>query len=157
MKLWLKILLCVLVVNVLGGLGAFVTSDEIGGWYAKLNKPPGVPPNWVFGPVWTLLYALMGVAIALVWHRAEPGGEKKRAVLWFAAQMILNLIWTPVFFGMHELGIALIIILALWIAIVFTIRSFLKVDRLAAFLLGPYLLWVSYASYLNAGYWWLNR
>lgn len=156
MKLWLKILICVVIVNVVGAIGAVFTVSEIGTWYAELEKPPGVPPNWVFGPVWTVLYTLMGVSIALVWHRVEPGVEKKRAVTWFVIQMILNVKWTPAFFAMHWLGIALAIIIALLVAIGFTIRHFRKVDGTAAILLIPYFLWVCYATYLNAGYWWLN-
>lgn len=156
MKLWLKIFLCVFAINLVGGLGAIFTVSEIGGWYAKLEKPPGVPPNWIFGPVWTLLYTMLGVAIALVWHRAEPGEEKKRAVIWFFLQMVLNVKWTPVFFTLHWLGVALGIIVVLLIAIIFTIRQFRRVDKTAAMLLIPYLVWVCYATYLNAGYWWLN-
>ncbi len=157
MKLWLKILLCVVIVNVVGALGAVFTASEIGTWYAELEKPPGVPPDWVFAPVWTILYTLIGVSIALIWHRVEPGSEKSRAVICFAIQMVLNVKWTPTFFALHWLGVALILIVALLIAIGCTIRQFRKVDHTAAILLVPYFLWVGYATYLNAGYWWLNR
>jgi benzodiazapine receptor len=157
MKLWLKILICVLVVNILGAAGAFFTMNSLREWYDSLAKPPGVPPNSVFGPVWTVLYAMMGTAFALVWHRA-PSGPAKRAALWtFLAQFLLNLAWTPLFFGAHLLGVALVVIVALWIMILMTTLKFRPLDRLAAGLLIPYLLWVSYATYLNAGIFLLNR
>ena len=130
MRLFPKILLSVLLIQLLGGLGAAITSGEIKTWYVDLDKPPGTPPNWLFGPMWITLYAMIAVAFALVWHRAEPGKAKRVALWCFAAQMLLNLIWTPVFFGLHQMFFALLVIVALW---------------------------VSYATYLNAGNWWLNR
>lgn len=157
MNLFLKILASVLAVEILGGLGAFVTMQSIPGWYAELVKPPGTPPNSVFGPVWTTLYAMIGIAFALVWHSGNNGDGKKRALAWFAMQLILNLAWTPVFFGWHQVGAALVIILCLGAAIVVTIRSFARISLPAAWLLVPYLLWVGYATYLNAGFLVLNR
>lgn len=157
MKLWLKALLCVLAVNLLGSLGAVFTIGALGDWYSSLERPPGVPPNSVFGPVWTTLYVLMGISVALVWHRAPKGRARRRALGIFAGQMLLNILWTPIFFGIHQLGAALVVIVLLLVAIVATIRSFARQDRLAAWLLAPYLMWVCYASYLNAGFWWLNR
>jgi tryptophan-rich sensory protein len=157
MKLWLKVLICVFVINLLGGLGAIVTTSSLQDWYAGLKKPPGVPPNWVFGPVWTTLYAMIGLSVALFWHRVEPGPKKRTALIWFFVQMILNLLWTPVFFGAHRLGAALVIIVALLVTIVVTLVLFRLRDRLAGRLLIPYAIWVGYASYLNAGYWILNR
>ncbi|MDP4790502.1 MAG: tryptophan-rich sensory protein [Verrucomicrobiales bacterium] len=156
MKLWLKILLCILVVNLLGGAGAFFTMDSLKDWYPSLAKPPGVPPNSVFGPVWTALYAMMGTSFALVWHRVPSGPSKRAALRTFLAQFLLNLAWTPLFFGAHLTGVALVVIVALWIMILLTILKFRSLDRLAALLLVPYLIWVSYATYLNAGYLVLN-
>ena len=156
MKLWLKILLCILVVNLLGGAGAFFTMDSRKDWYPSLAKPPGVPPNSVFGPVWTALYAMMGTSFALVWHRVPSGPSKRAALRTFLAQFLLNLAWTPLFFGAHLTGVALVVIVALWIMILLTILKFRSLDRLAALLLVPYLIWVSYATYLNAGYLVLN-
>ena len=156
MKLWLKILLCILVVNLLGGAGAFFTMDSLKDWYPSLAKPPGVPPNSVFGPVWTALYAMMGTSFALVWHRVPSGPSKRAALLTFLAQFLLNLAWTPLFFGAHLTGVALVVIVSLWIMILLTILKFRSLDRLAALLLVPYLIWVSYATYLNAGYLVLN-
>lgn len=157
MKLWLKILICVVVMNILGGAGAIVTSGSLKEWYAGLEKPPGVPPNQVFGPVWTVLYAMAGVSFALVWHRAPAGRAKRDALVVFGIQLLLNLAWTPIFFGAHQLGIALAVIVALWVGIFLTILKFKPLDRPAAMLLVPYLVWVSYATYLNAGYFFLNR
>jgi translocator protein len=157
MKLGLRILLCVLVIEIIGGLGSVTMGGALKEWYPNLVKPPGTPPNWVFGPVWATLFAVIGIALALVWHRAEPGPEKRAALGWFAAQLALNVAWTPVFFGARQLLAGLIVIVALWVAIVLTIRAFWGIDRLAAWLLAPYLAWVSYATWLNAGYWWLNR
>ena len=156
MKLWLKILLCILVVNLLGGAGAFFTMDSLKDWYPSLAKPPGVPPNSVFGPVCTVLYAMMGTSFALVWHRVPSGPSKRAALRTFLAQFLLNLAWTPLFFGAHLTGVALVVIVALWIMILLTILKFRSLDRLAALLLVPYLIWVSYATYLNAGYLVLN-
>lgn len=157
MRLSWKILICIFAVEALGGVGGWITSSQIPGWYGGLEQPPGTPPNWVFGPVWLLLYAMMGAAFALVWHRASPGRAKRVGMGWFGWQLALNVAWTPVFFGMHRMLAALVVIIALWFAIVITMRSFRSLDRLAAALLAPYLLWVSYAAYLNAGYLLLNR
>ncbi len=156
MKLWVKILICVVVINVLGAAGAIFTSGSLKDWYASLEKPPGVPPNWVFGPVWTTLYAMIGVSLALFWHQVASGPIKKRALIWFFAQMVLNLMWTPLFFGAHLLGVALIVIVALLIGIVVTLILFRNQHKLAGRLLIPYAIWVSYATYLNAGYFVLN-
>ena len=154
---WLKLLASVLIVEFLGGLGAAVTSSQIPDWYAGLQKPPGTPPNWLFGPVWVTLYGMIGAAFAIVWHFARPGTAKRIALSWFAVQLILNLAWTPVFFGLHQMFAALIVIVALWAAIATTIIHFGRLQSVGAVLLVPYLVWVSYATYLNAGYWYLNR
>lgn len=157
MPFWVKVLICVLVIPALGAVGGIVTSSNIAGWYEGLQKPAGTPPNWVFGPVWTLLYVLIGISLALIWDRAPSGPTKNQALVIFAVQMVLNLVWTPVFFGAHLVLAALVIIALLWFAILMTILAFRKLNRTAAWLLVPYLIWVSYASYLNAGILWLNR
>lgn len=157
MALWLKIIVCILTAELLGGLGGFVTASSIGDWYADLVKPPGTPPNWVFGPVWTALYAMIGCSLALVWHRPAAMPEKRGALTWFAIQFVLNLAWTPIFFGAHRLLAALVVIIVLLVAIAVTIRKFRPIHPLASWLLVPYAIWVSYATWLNAGYWWLNR
>jgi tryptophan-rich sensory protein len=142
------ILICLAV----GGSGAAFPPGE---WYRQLAKPPLNPPAWVFGPVWTLLYILMGVSAWLVWLR--PGLPAARIpLLLFAAQMALNGAWSWIFFGFHQVGLALIDIVLLWAAIAATLISFWRIMRPAAVLLFPYLLWVSFATYLNAALWRLN-
>lgn len=122
-------------------------------WYFALARPGWTPPPWLFGPVWTLLYLMMAVAAWMVWKR--PGTT--RPLEWWAVQLLLNAAWSPVFFGLHRLGLAVIVIAALWLSIVVTIRAFAAVDRRAAWLLAPYLAWVSYASALNVAIWQMNR
>lgn len=152
-----KLILCVVIVMVLGAAGGIVTADSIPEWYAKLAKPPGTPPNAVFGPVWSVLYLMIGISLARVWHLVPAGPDKRRALIRFAIQMILNLIWTPLFFGAHLVSVALAVIVALWVMILLTILAFKPLDRIAAWLLVPYLAWVSYATYLNAGFLVSNR
>lgn len=156
MKLWLKILISALLVILLGSLSGILGQASDRSWYQALTRPPGTPPGWVFGPVWTLLYALMGAAFALVWHRAPGTPHRAPAMRLFAIQMLLNLSWTPVFFGAQQILPALLIIISLWVLILLTIRRFSKLDAIAAKLLIPYLIWVSYATYLNAGFLALN-
>jgi benzodiazapine receptor len=126
-------------------------------WYATLAKPSFTPPSWVFGPVWTLLYLLMGVAAFLVWRKGLASAGVKTALAWFLVQLGLNAAWTPVFFGLHRIGLALVVIVLLLAAIVVTTDRFLRVSRPAGLLLVPYLLWVSFATVLNAALWHLNR
>jgi len=156
MPLWLKAIICAVVIVTLGSLSGLLTVGSIGDWYPALSKPPGNPPNWIFGPVWTLLYTLMGISVARIWHAREGGSVRRAALICFLVQMLLNLAWTPIFFGAHQIGIALLVIIALLLMIGATIFNFRRIDPAAAALLGPYLLWVSYATYLNAGYFALN-
>ena len=130
-------------------LGAF---SMPGSWYAGLNKPSWNPPAWIFGPAWTLLYTLMAVAAWLVWKRA---GFTRPLALYFV-QLALNAAWTPIFFGAHELGWALIEIVTMWIAIALTLISFFRVSSAAGWLLVPYLAWVTFATALNFALWKLN-
>ena len=153
---WAKALICILVVELLGGLGGFLTSQSVKDWYVHLEKPPGTPPNWLFGPVWISLYAMIGLSFAILWQKGFDNTPARRARTLFIIQMALNVIWSPVFFGLHQPFIGLIIILGLWVATLLTILAFSKLSKTATFLLIPYLLWVSYASYLNAGIWYLN-
>ena len=137
------------------GLGIASGLSGVGGadtWYRALEKPPGTPPPWVFGPVWSVLYLMMGVAAGRLIYR-----RKMRAAGVFAVQFALNLAWTPVFFGMHQVAAALAVIVALWVLLLATIVLAWKADRISAFLLMPYLAWVSYATYLNGGIFLLNR
>ncbi|MGF1643415.1 MAG: TspO/MBR family protein [Thiotrichales bacterium] len=126
-----------------------------GEWYAGLNKPAWNPPGWIFGPVWTALYAMMAVAAWLVWQR---GGfaVQRRPLRLFLAQLALNALWTPLFFGLRQPGVAFAEILLLWLAILATLLAFRPVSRAAAWLLVPYLAWVSFAAVLNGTLWHLN-
>ncbi|MGI4954925.1 MAG: TspO/MBR family protein [Janthinobacterium lividum] len=134
-----------------------VTAANTGGWYQSLRRPPGTPPDWVFAPVWTTLYLAIGVSAWLVWRRVEVGVERKRAALrsW-GWQLLANALWPPAYFGMHALGLGLVVIALMLATITATILRFWPIERRAAWLLVPYLAWVVYATYLNAGFWWLN-
>lgn len=137
-----------------GVVGGFFTVSAIPGWYATLEKPALNPPGWIFGPVWVTLYFLMGVSLWLIWK--SNSSQKKRAVSLFAVQLVLNAIWSPVFFGAHSISSALAIIVLLWAAILLTILIFKKISKSAAWLLVPYIIWVSFAVYLNYSLWVLN-
>lgn len=126
-----------------------------GEWYAGLNKPAWNPPGWLFGPVWSALYTMMAVAAWLVWRRGGFAAQR-RPLGWFLAQLVLNAVWTPLFFGLHRPGVAFAEILLLWLAIAWTIAAFWRVHRTAAWLLAPYLAWVSFAAVLNGTLWRLN-
>ena len=149
-------LLFILLAESAGVLGSFFTFSAIPTWYATLVKPAFNPPSWVFGPVWTVLYALMGIAAFLVWKRGWKKPDVKSALLVFGIQLALNALWSIIFFGMKELGIAFGEIVLLWFAIVATIRAFYRIDQRAAWLLVPYLAWVTFAAALNYALWSLN-
>jgi tryptophan-rich sensory protein len=136
------------------GLGSLFTMVSVGSWYAGLAKPSWNPPGWVFGPVWTVLYALMAVAGWLVWRRG--GSESRLALRWFAVQLVLNVGWSAVFFGLQMPGLAVLEIVLLWLAIAATLMTSWRVSRLAGILFVPYLLWVSFAAVLNFAIWRLN-
>ncbi len=158
MKISDMILLAVSLVSCLaaGFVGAFFTSGSIPTWYAELNKPAFNPPNWVFAPVWTILYILMALAAFLVWRQglAKPG--VKSALLLFILQLVLNVAWSFIFFAQHSPFFAYLDIMALWITIVLTSVLFYQITRPAAWLMIPYLLWVSFAAVLNFAVWRLN-
>lgn len=155
--LWWKIAISSLVCLGLGFLSGYSTMSEIQGWYASLEKPAFTPPNWLFGPAWTVLYILIGGSFGLIWQVAAKGRYPiiikfaKRGLIIFAIHFFLNLIWTPLFFGLHKPGWALVVIVLMIGFIIALIRHFFRLDRVAAFLLIPYLLWVVYATMLNIG------
>ena len=138
-----------------GALGSIFTSTSVRDWYPQLRKPAGTPPSWVFGPVWTTLYVLMGVSAWLIWR--DYGWGARSALLIFFAQLALNVAWSGIFFGSRLPGVAFFEIVILWLAIAFNTVIFYWLRPLAAWLLLPYLLWVTYAGYLNGGIWRLNR
>lgn len=140
-----------------GVVGSIFTVKAIPTWYAALNKPVFNPPNWIFAPVWIGLYFLMGISLYLVLSK-EPKDQAVKSSLWvFAFQLLLNTIWTPLFFGAKLPLPAFLEILVLWVFIVLTIVKFKPISKTAAYLLFPYLLWVSFASVLNGALWLLNR
>jgi translocator protein len=141
--------LCLLV----GAAGGSITARAISTWYAALRLPPGTPPNWVFAPVWTILYITLGTAAWLVWtHR----GASRPLVVW-GWQLAANAVWVPAFFGLHNPGLALWVSATILVLTAWTIWSFLRVRRVAAWLMLPYACWSLFAAYLNAGIWLLNR
>jgi tryptophan-rich sensory protein len=137
------------------GIGGRWTTAEIAGWYRTLNRPTIAPPNWLFGPVWTVLYGLMAFAAWRVWL-AAPSPARNLALALFLAQLALNLAWTWIFFRQHAVGAALIEVIALWAAIAVTMLAFRRVEPRAGWLMAPYLAWVTFASVLNAAFWRLN-
>ncbi|MEF8847314.1 MAG: TspO/MBR family protein [Candidatus Paceibacterota bacterium] len=129
-----------------GLIGAFFTGSSVSGWYTTIEKPVFTPPGWIFGPAWTLLYLLMGVSLYLVWSRAKT---HKKALFVFAVQLVLNTLWSIIFFGLQAPLWGFVEIILLWVAILLTITSFYKINKTAAYLLLPYLAWVSFAAVLN--------
>jgi translocator protein len=153
----LKFIVSVVSCFLVAFLGSATTMSSIPTWYAYLNKPFFNPPNWIFGPVWTILYFLMGVSLYIVWNKNLKNKEKGNAIKVFIFQLILNLLWSLVFFGLHQPLLALITIIMLWISIFLTIKAFYKISKTAAYLLYPYIFWVTFASILNFAIALLNR
>jgi tryptophan-rich sensory protein len=172
-KFFTSIIICELA----GTIGAVFTTPAIDSWYKALYKPSFNPPNWIFGPVWTILFVLMGVSLYLVWSKKwkvhnktkikkawnplsqkllSGSWQKANIILIFATQLILNVLWSVVFFGQHSPSMAFFVLLMLWVAILFTIVNFYRVSKTAALLLLPYILWVSFAGILNYFIWILN-
>lgn len=157
MRSILKLVIAVAVPLAVGGLSGFATAAGVSTWYPTLVKPFFNPPAWIFAPVWTVLYVMMGVAAFLVWRRGLGGKGVKVALAFFLVQLGLNGLWSILFFGMRAPGLALVEIVLLWLAIGATIELFRRVVPLAGVLLLPYWAWVSFATLLNASLWWLNR
>lgn len=152
----LKLIASIIVVFIAGAIGNFFTLSEITTWYTTLTKPTWTPPNWVFGPVWTTLYILMGIALYLVWSSGLDRKDVKIAIVVFFVQLILNTLWSLVFFGMHSLFGGVVTIVILWIAILVNIILFYRISKPAGLLLVPYIIWVSIASYLTYSVYLLN-
>jgi benzodiazapine receptor len=157
MKKALRIIVFILVCEFAGVIGSLFTSPSIPGWYAGLAKPAFNPPNWVFAPVWTILYALMGISAYLVYEKGPRKSEVRKALAVFAGQLVLNALWSIVFFGAHMILGAAVVIIILWGMILASIMLFSKISRTAAYLLIPYILWVSFATILNISLYVLNR
>lgn len=154
----LKIVIMVVTCVAVGYLSGEVTRESVTTWYPTIEKPSFNPPNWLFAPVWGVLYVLMGVAAGLVWAKIDDQKETvKKGLTFFAVQLGLNALWSYLFFGLHNPLLALIEIALLWLMIYETFLQFNKVNKTAGYLFIPYLLWVSFAMVLNASIWWLNR
>ncbi len=151
-----KLVVSIIVCQLAGVIGSIFTTPAIPSWYATLKKPSFTPPNWLFGPVWITLFVLMGTAAFLVWDKGLNNKQVKIALSIFAVQLVLNVLWSAMFFGLRSPLAGLIEIVILWTAILFTILSFFKVSQAAGFLLIPYILWVSFAAVLNFSIWRLN-
>jgi tryptophan-rich sensory protein len=146
-----------------GAIGSVFTAPSIAGWYANLVKPALNPPSWIFGPVWTTLFVLMGIALFLVWKKHSTVIQSaqmlriwKLGIILFVTQLILNTLWSILFFGLESPAWALVEIVILWFAILATIITFYKISKPTLWLLLPYILWVSFAGYLNYAIWSLN-
>ena len=149
-----KLLLSLLLPQIAGGLGAFFTLSSVQDWYLTINRPSWNPPSWLFGPVWTTLYVLMGIACFLIWKTEHP--LKKQVLSLYFLQLFFNFLWSPAFFGAHSPLLGLVVILPLWAMILACVIQFRKINPWASALMVPYLLWVSFASVLNGTIWWLN-
>lgn len=150
MKGFSKLVISIIGCELVGFLGTPFTISAIPTWYATLNKPFFSPPNWIFGPVWTLLYFLMGVSFFLIWKQGWTKKKVQTASKYFFIQLGLNFIWSPIFFGLKAPLLGLIVIIAMWTLIVMTMKKFFPLSKLSFYLLMPYLLWVSFATILNA-------
>jgi tryptophan-rich sensory protein len=155
-SVWAPALVGVLVCEGAGLLAAWATQTSVATWYPTLTKPSFTPPDWLFGPVWTVLYAMMGVAAALVWRRRTEDPASRGALILFAGQLLVNVGWSFAFFGARSPGLGLIVIVALWGMLVGLTERFFRVRAAAGWLLVPYLLWVTYAGALNLAIWLLN-
>lgn len=151
MNKYLKLFLAIIICQGAGLIGSIFTFNSVNTWYTTLNKPIFNPPSWIFGPVWTILYFLMGVSLYLAWN------TKKISLKWFWTQLALNSLWSVLFFGLRNPLLAFVEIILLWLAIFMTIKSFWNRNRTASLLLAPYLLWVTFASILNVSIVFLNR
>ena len=152
----MQVLVAVGICLLAGAMGSMATQTSVNTWYATLNKPVFNPPNWLFGPVWTVLFVLMGIAAGIVWNRGFYHKWVKTALYHFGFQLLLNIAWSLVFFGLKEIFGALLIVVSLFILLLFTYKWFKVVNVKAAYLLVPYILWVAFASVLNFSIWQLN-
>ena len=153
-----KIIVMIVTCVVIGAIAGLLTQKGVDTWYTTVQKPTFNPPNWVFAPVWSTLYVMMGIAAGLVWHEMDRQRETvRKGLTFFAIQLALNALWSFIFFGLHNPFLALLEIILLWLMIYETFVQFNKVNKIAGMLLIPYLLWVTFATLLNAAIWWLNR
>lgn len=152
----IKLIISIAICQLAGIIGSFFTISQIPSWYAGLIKPSFNPPNWLFGPVWLTLYTLMGISLYLIWLKGFKTKQAKTALLLFATQLVLNSLWSIIFFGWHMTDYALAEIVLLWFVILAVIIRFYKISKPATYLLVPYILWVSFAAFLNLSIFLLN-
>jgi len=152
----IKLVVSIVACQCAGAIGSIFTTPAIPTWYAALEKPAFTPPNWLFAPAWITLYLLMAIAAFLVWRQGLEQKEVKTALIVFLVQLILNALWSVVFFGLTSPLYGMVVIIALWVAILLTIISFFRLSTAAGALLLPYILWVSFAAVLNISIWALN-
>jgi benzodiazapine receptor len=152
----IKLIISIVLPQVAGGIGSLFTMTSVTTWYVGLNKASFNPPGWIFGPVWTALYLMMGIAVFLIWREGLQRQDIRRAVALFGIQLALNLLWSFMFFYLKMPFAAFVEIILLWISILITILAFIRISKWAGILLIPYLLWVSFASILNFYLWRLN-
>lgn len=152
----IKLVVSIVACQCAGAIGSIFTTSAIPTWYAALEKPFFTPPNWLFAPAWITLYLLMAIAAFLIWRQGLRRGEVRGALIIFLVQLVLNALWSVVFFGLQSPFWGIVVIIALWVAILLTIIRFFKLSTAAGALLVPYILWVSFASALNIAIWVLN-
>lgn len=157
MKNWVKLLISIALPLMVSAAAGYFTVTGLGSWYQNLQKPSWNPPNWLFGPVWTVLYIMMGIAFYLVWRSGAAVRTKQKAMGAWIVQLVLNFLWSFIFFNQHAIGSALIEIIILWLAILVTIFLFARCSKAAAWLLVPYISWVSFAAFLTYTIWILNK
>lgn len=156
MKPVFKLIISIAIPLIVGAVSGFFTSESVQGWFTTIQKPSFNPPNWIFAPVWTTLYILMGIACFLVWKSKNETAAKRTAIIFYSVQLTLNFFWSIIFFGAHEPGWALIDIIALLVMILLTAIWFERISVAAAWLMVPYICWVSFATVLNYYIWKLN-
>ncbi len=150
------LVLALVIVFSAAALGIPFTARATAGWYGDIAKPSWTPPNWLFGPVWTVLYTMMALAVWLIWRQGRGAANRIPLQLFFV-QLLLNAAWTPIFFGARAFGLAAVEIMLLWCAILLCLVAFARSKPLSAWLMLPYLAWVSFAAVLNVTLWWMNR
>ncbi|OGF31504.1 TspO protein [Candidatus Falkowbacteria bacterium RIFOXYD2_FULL_35_9] len=147
--MWKKFIISISVPLLAGFIGSFFTFGSIDSWYSGLNKPVFSPPNWLFGPVWTILYVLMGISVYLIWRKLEKNEKVRSAFIFFWVHLFFNAIWSIIFFGLQSPVLALVDIVIIWLMILMMIIWYWKIEKWSSILLWPYIIWVSFASVLN--------
>ncbi len=156
MKKFIKLVLSLIICLSAGFIGSIFTRQSVSTWYPTINKPSFNPPNWIFSPVWTTLFILMGIALFLVWQKGLSEKTNRFAFIIFIIQLIFNMVWSLAFFGLKSPFLGFLVIIVLLLLILLTIMKFFKVSKVAGWLLIPYILWVSFATVLNFSIWILN-